>query len=55
VLLTCAGATLVSAVVVVAAGAEVGGGFAVELLGVIAAIAAIALVAWAARARASGA
>jgi hypothetical protein len=55
VLLTCAGATLVSAVVVVAAGAEVGGGFAVELLGVIAAIAALALVAWAARARASGA
>jgi hypothetical protein len=55
VLLTCAGASLVSALVVVAAGAEIGGGFAIELLGVIAATAALALVAWAAHARASGA
>lgn len=48
-LLACASATFVSAVVVVAAGAEVAGGTVLELTGVLAAIAALAVVAWVAR------
>jgi hypothetical protein len=42
--LTCAGALVVSAVVVVAAGAPVTGGTVLELLGVVAATAALAVV-----------
>jgi hypothetical protein len=49
VLLSCAAAAVVSAVVLVAAGAPVGGGFELELLGVVAATAALAVVAWVAR------
>jgi hypothetical protein len=49
VLLVCAGATVVSAVVALAAGARVGGGTVLELTGVVAATAALALVAWIAR------
>jgi len=49
--LTCAGALVVSAVVVVAAGAPVNGGTVLELLGVVAAAAALALVAAVARTR----
>jgi hypothetical protein len=49
--LTCAGALVVSAVVVVAAGAPVNGGTLLELLGVVAAAAALALVATVARTR----
>jgi hypothetical protein len=51
VLLTCAVASLVSAVALVAAGAEVEGGFALELVGVLAATAALAVVAFAARSK----
>ena len=49
VLLTCLGATAVSAVVVVVAGAPLEGGFALELTGIVAATAALAVVAWVTR------
>jgi hypothetical protein len=49
VLLACAGASIVSAVVLVAAGAPVRGGFGLELAGVAAATGALAVVAWLAR------
>jgi hypothetical protein len=51
VLFTCVAATVVSAVVVVAAGAPVGGGTLLELIGVVAAVTALAVVAWVARPR----
>ncbi len=51
VVLACLGATFVAAVVVVAAGADVAGGTVLELMGVLAAIAALAVVAWVARSR----
>jgi hypothetical protein len=50
-LLVCACGSLVAAVVLVAAGAQPGGGFAYELLGVVAAIGAVTVVAWVARQR----
>jgi hypothetical protein len=49
VVLVCAGATVVSAVVALAAGARVAGGIVLELTGVVAATAALALIAWIAR------
>jgi hypothetical protein len=51
VVLACAGGCAVSAIVVLAAGARLGGGFAVELVGVAAATAALAVVAFVARSR----
>jgi len=51
VMSTCVAATIVSAVVVVAAGAPVGGGTLLELAGVAAAVTALAVVAWVARPR----
>jgi hypothetical protein len=53
VLLVCAAATVVSALVALAAGASVGGGTVLELTGVVAAIGALAVVAWVARSRPS--
>jgi hypothetical protein len=53
VLLVCAGATVVSALVALAASASVGGGTVLELTGVAAAIGALAVVAWVARSRSS--
>jgi hypothetical protein len=50
-LLVCACGSLVAAVVLVAAGAQPGGGFAFELVGVAAATAALAVVALVARTR----
>jgi hypothetical protein len=47
----CVAGTAVSAVVVVAAGAPVGGGTLLELAGVVAAVTALAVVAWVARPR----
>jgi hypothetical protein len=55
VLFACAGGTVVSAAVVLAAGAPLTGGVELELLGVVAATAALAVVAWIARTRATGA
>jgi hypothetical protein len=49
VLLGCGAASLVSAAVLVVSGAQVGGGFALELVGVAAATAALAVVAWVTR------
>jgi hypothetical protein len=49
VLLACIAGTLVSAVVVLAAGERVGGGTALEAAGVVAAIGTLAVVAWVAR------
>ena len=54
VLFACAGASVVSAAVVVAAGASLSGGVELELLGIVAATAALAVVASAARDRANG-
>jgi hypothetical protein len=51
VLLVCTAASAVSAVVLVAAGAPVSGGFGLELAGVVAATGALAVVAWVARRR----
>jgi hypothetical protein len=51
VLLACAGACVVSAVVLVAAGVPLSGGFGLELAGVVAATGALAVVAWLARSR----
>jgi len=51
VIVTCAGGAALSAVVVIAADAPLGGGVAVELLGVVAATAALAVIAAVARAR----
>ena len=50
-LVVCACGSVVAAIVLVAGGAQPGGGFALELLGVVAAIGAVALVAWVARRR----
>jgi hypothetical protein len=50
VLLACAGGGIVSALVVIAAGLPIHGGFGLELAGVIAATAALAVVAAVARA-----
>lgn len=50
VLLVCAAGSVVSAVVLVASGAPLRGGVGFELVGVLAATAALAVVAWAARA-----
>jgi hypothetical protein len=49
VLLGCGAASLVSGAVLVVSGAQVGGGFAMELVGVLAATAALAVVAWVTR------
>ncbi len=49
VLFACVAATVVAAVVVVAAGARVSGGVGLELAGVVAAIGALAVVVWVAR------
>jgi hypothetical protein len=49
VLLACAGGSIVSALVVIAAGAPIRGGFGLELAGVLAATAALAVVAAVAR------
>jgi hypothetical protein len=51
VLLTCAGGSIVSALVVIAAGLPIHGGFGLELAGVLAATAALAVVAAVARSR----
>jgi hypothetical protein len=51
VLLACAGGSMVSAVVIVAAGVPLGGGFGLELAGVAAATGALGVVAWVARSR----
>jgi hypothetical protein len=51
VLSTCAGAAVVSALVVLAAGAPLRGGLALELVGVLAAMAALGVVACVARTR----
>ena len=51
VLLACAGASVVSAVVLVAAGVPLSGGFGLELAGVVAATGALAVVACLARSR----
>jgi hypothetical protein len=51
VLLACAGAAVVSALVVVAAGAPVGGGTGLELMGIVAAVGALAVIAYVARRR----
>jgi hypothetical protein len=51
VLLACAGGGIVSALVVIAAGAPIHGGFGLELAGVLAATAALAVVAVVARTR----
>jgi len=51
VLLTCAGASLVSAIVVVASGAPLSGGFGLELAGAVAATAALSVVAYVAYSR----
>ena len=51
VLLACAGASVVSAIVVVSAGVPLSGGFGLELAGVVAATAALAVVAYVARSR----
>jgi hypothetical protein len=53
VLLACAGASVVSAVVLLAAGTRLAGGFELELAGVAAATAALAVVAWVVRSRSS--
>jgi hypothetical protein len=49
VLLACGGASVVSALVLVGAGAPFSGGFGLELAGVLAATGALAVVAWLAR------
>jgi hypothetical protein len=49
VLLACAGGSIVSALVVIASGAPIHGGFGLELAGVLAATAALAVVAAVAR------
>ena len=51
VLLACAGAAVVSALVVVAAGAPVGGGTGLELMGIVAAVGALGVIAYVARRR----
>jgi hypothetical protein len=51
ILASCAGATAVSGVVAVAGGAQLGGGFGLELLGIAAATAAVAVVAFVAQSR----
>jgi len=51
VLLTCAGGSVISALVVIAAGLPIHGGFGLELAGVLAATAALAVVAAVARSR----
>jgi hypothetical protein len=55
VLLTCAAGSVVSGIVLVAAGAPLSGGVGLELAGVIAATTALAVVAYVARSRPSGA
>jgi hypothetical protein len=51
VLVACAGASAVSAVVLVASGAPLSGGVGLELVGILAATAAVAVVAFEARSR----
>jgi hypothetical protein len=51
ILMCCVGASAVSGVVAVAGGAQLGGGFGLELVGIAAATAAVAVVAYVARSR----